>query len=212
MFFRHERRHVSGRARRCRSSAASAGRYRGGAGTWARGWRFRGSSAAASRRPRWMCGWTGKKNCRAKNTGPSRMKMWRGRPRPRSSTTSTSMITTHDHHHDHEHHREHEHLRDDEPRGRGAPAPHEHSTTSHAHGRGLTEIREIIAKAAISDTAKKTAIAIFEAWGRRRPRFTPRPSRRCTSTKWARWMRWSTSSARRSEPRPWEWTRSSALR
>ena len=38
----------------------------------------------------------------------------------------------------------------------GRPAP---------HGRGLTEIREIISAAAISDTAKKTAIAIFEALG-----------------------------------------------
>src|SRR6202007_2983040 len=39
-------------------------------------------------------------------------------------------------------------------------APH-----SHEHGRGLTEIREIIRKAAISETAKKTAVAIFEALG-----------------------------------------------
>ena len=44
----------------------------------------------------------------------------------------------------------------------GAPAPHTHS---HEHGRGLTEIREIIGKAAISNSAKKTAIAIFEALG-----------------------------------------------
>jgi uncharacterized protein (TIGR00299 family) protein len=49
------------------------------------------------------------------------------------------------HHHDHEH----EHHHKDE----------------HQHGRGLTEIREIIGKAAISDTAKQTAIAIFEALG-----------------------------------------------
>ncbi|MGA7770599.1 MAG: nickel pincer cofactor biosynthesis protein LarC [Candidatus Sulfotelmatobacter sp.] len=54
------------------------------------------------------------------------------------------------HHHDHEH----EHLQ------AGASAPKEHE-----HGRGLTEIREIIGKAAISDTAKKTAITIFEALG-----------------------------------------------
>jgi hypothetical protein len=40
------------------------------------------------------------------------------------------------------------------------PAPHE-----HGHARGLTEIREIIRKAAISGTAKKTAITIFEALG-----------------------------------------------
>jgi hypothetical protein len=44
----------------------------------------------------------------------------------------------------------------------GAPAPHEHE---HAHRRGLSEIREIILRAAISDRAKKTAISIFEALG-----------------------------------------------
>jgi len=43
---------------------------------------------------------------------------------------------------------------------KGAPAPHEHS-----HGRGLNEIREIIGKAGIGDTAKKTALAMFEALG-----------------------------------------------
>jgi uncharacterized protein (TIGR00299 family) protein len=48
----------------------------------------------------------------------------------------------------------------------GAPTQHEHPHThEHAHSRGLTEIREIIGKAAISDPAKKTAIAIFEALG-----------------------------------------------
>src|SRR5712691_9956481 len=40
----------------------------------------------------------------------------------------------------------------------GAPAPHE-------HGRGLKEIRAIIGKAGISEGAKSTAIAIFEALG-----------------------------------------------
>jgi len=46
---------------------------------------------------------------------------------------------------------------------------HEHShgdsreDHDHDHGRGLAEIREIIAKAAISSTAKATAIRIFEA-------------------------------------------------
>ena len=74
----------------------------------------------------------------------------------------------HDHHshHEHEHHHSHEHSTDHELASgadvsrAGAPAPHEHS-----HGRGLTEIREIIGQSAISDTAKKTAIAIFEALG-----------------------------------------------
>jgi len=64
-------------------------------------------------------------------------------------------------HHEHGHHHH-----DQEPTSgidasrAGAPAPHEHS-----HGRGLAEIRAIIRKAAISDTAKQTAIAIFEALG-----------------------------------------------
>jgi pyridinium-3,5-bisthiocarboxylic acid mononucleotide nickel chelatase len=38
-------------------------------------------------------------------------------------------------------------------------------THSHGHGRGLTEIREIIEKAAISRRAKATAIRIFETLG-----------------------------------------------
>ncbi len=41
---------------------------------------------------------------------------------------------------------------------KGVPAPHEHA-------RRLTEIREIIFAAAISDTSKKTAITIFEGLG-----------------------------------------------
>ena len=69
---------------------------------------------------------------------------------------------------EHEHHHAHDHLHDDDHEHSsevgssraGVPAPHEHS-----HGRGLTEICEIIGKAAISDTAKKTAIAIFKALG-----------------------------------------------
>src|SRR6202161_1613801 len=42
---------------------------------------------------------------------------------------------------------------------------HQHSHED-SHGRGLTEIREITSAAAISETAQKTAIAIFEALGR----------------------------------------------
>ncbi len=63
--------------------------------------------------------------------------------------------TSHDHHqHEHYDHdrREHSHSHED---------PH-----SHEHGRGLREIRAIISAAAISETAKKTAISIFEALGR----------------------------------------------
>jgi uncharacterized protein (TIGR00299 family) protein len=43
------------------------------------------------------------------------------------------------------------------------PHAHEHL---HEHGRGLTEIRQIISAASISDGAKKTAIDIFEELGR----------------------------------------------
>jgi len=73
----------------------------------------------------------------------------------------------HDHHgHDHGHHHDHEHSSGAQISRVEAPAPHEHSHEhSHSHSRGLTEIREVIGKAAISDTAKKTAIAIFEALG-----------------------------------------------
>ncbi|HVP43941.1 MAG TPA: nickel pincer cofactor biosynthesis protein LarC [Terriglobales bacterium] len=65
---------------------------------------------------------------------------------------------SHGHTHDHGHsHHQHSH---DESRA-GAPAPHKHD---HGHPlRGLKEIREIIAKAKISDSAKTRAVAIFEA-------------------------------------------------
>ena len=70
--------------------------------------------------------------------------------------------TDHEHAgHDHEHeHHGHSHSYPGETRA-GAPATHEHS-----HGRGLSEIRKIISAASISASAKKTAIAIFEALGR----------------------------------------------
>jgi len=61
----------------------------------------------------------------------------------------------------------------------GAHAPHEHKPThehgdtqpdhvhghGRVHGRGLKEIKALIAKAEISERAKKTATAIFEALG-----------------------------------------------
>jgi len=62
--------------------------------------------------------------------------------------------------HDHGHHHDRKHSLGIDISRAGAPSPHEHS-----HGRGLKEIREIIGNAAISDTAKKTAIAIFEDLG-----------------------------------------------
>jgi|ERR1700728_1956538 len=77
--------------------------------------------------------------------------------------------TGHSHEHSHENPHEHEHSRHThshagESSRAGAPAPHEHSH-SHEHGRGLAEIRRIISAASISETAKKTAIGIFEALG-----------------------------------------------
>ncbi len=73
----------------------------------------------------------------------------------------------HDHGHEHGHKhgpehielREHNYVQSDSTRA-GAPAPHDHE-----HGRGLKQILEIIRKAGISDGAKRTAIAIFEALG-----------------------------------------------
>lgn len=56
----------------------------------------------------------------------------------------------------------HEHLHD-----HSAGHSHEHGRNSHehCHARGLTEIRQLIMKAAIAGTAKATAIRIFEALG-----------------------------------------------
>ncbi|MGH9538361.1 MAG: nickel pincer cofactor biosynthesis protein LarC [Terriglobales bacterium] len=74
----------------------------------------------------------------------------------------------HKHDHAHDHHepvelREHNYgqTRSEGSRA-GAPAPHLHQ---HEHGRRLKEIREIIRKAAISNGARTTATAIFEALG-----------------------------------------------
>ncbi len=64
------------------------------------------------------------------------------------------------HHHDHQHPHGHGHASEVSSSQAGAPVPHEHS-----HGRGLDEIRTIIGKASISDRAKHTSIAIFEALG-----------------------------------------------
>jgi len=63
--------------------------------------------------------------------------------------------TEHHHHHDHDHEHRHSH-------------EHEHSQEQH-HGhhphRGLKEIRGIICKAGISETARQTAVRIFEVLG-----------------------------------------------
>lgn len=62
----------------------------------------------------------------------------------------------HSHDHPHEHHAAH-----------GAVATEEagHSHVAHEHGRHLKEILQMIAKAPISDPAKKRAAAIFQALG-----------------------------------------------
>jgi pyridinium-3,5-bisthiocarboxylic acid mononucleotide nickel chelatase len=71
---------------------------------------------------------------------------------PRSNQLAAKQEHTHgdSHSHEHDHHHDHE---------------HHHDSHEHQHGRGLTEIREIIRKAALNDSVKKTAIAIFEKLG-----------------------------------------------
>ena len=69
----------------------------------------------------------------------------------------------HDHAHGHEHSHGDSHHKTTEQSRAKAPAPHGHE---HAHPhRGLTEIRRIISAAAISESAKTTAIRTFEALG-----------------------------------------------
>jgi uncharacterized protein (TIGR00299 family) protein len=80
-------------------------------------------------------------------------------PREEHARRQTSDVHAHEHEaQGHAHPHEHSHAHEQ-------PHSHEHSY-SHDHGRGLTEIRRIISAASISEGAKKTAIAIFEALGR----------------------------------------------
>ncbi|PYX86239.1 MAG: nickel pincer cofactor biosynthesis protein LarC [Acidobacteria bacterium] len=58
-------------------------------------------------------------------------------------------------HEEHEHGHKHDH---------GSAHTHE-DKHEHGHGRGLKEIKQIISTAAVSETAKQTAIAIFQALG-----------------------------------------------
>jgi pyridinium-3,5-bisthiocarboxylic acid mononucleotide nickel chelatase len=67
----------------------------------------------------------------------------------------------HEHHHDH--FPLHHHHNAAEQGAATVDDTHEHH--DHAHGRNLTEIKRIIAPAEISERAKRTAIAIFEALG-----------------------------------------------
>lgn len=84
-------------------------------------------------------------------------------------------VHSHDHAHDDEH-REHSHDSHSDSQsqsgGRAGLQPGEHSVEkdgasapARVHGRHLSEIKKIIAATSISETAKKTAIAIFEALG-----------------------------------------------
>ena len=69
----------------------------------------------------------------------------------------------HPHQHSHEHH-DHDHDETAWRRGSAAPKTGQSPVTTQ-HGRGLSEIRQIIEKVAISSNAKATAIKIFEALG-----------------------------------------------
>jgi pyridinium-3,5-bisthiocarboxylic acid mononucleotide nickel chelatase len=68
-----------------------------------------------------------------------------------------------DHAHEHGHHQHHHHSGTKESIEKEVSQKGAHA--AHGHARGLPEIRAIIAKAAISETAKKNAIRIFEALG-----------------------------------------------
>jgi pyridinium-3,5-bisthiocarboxylic acid mononucleotide nickel chelatase len=65
----------------------------------------------------------------------------------------------HEHPHEHGHSHSHEHTHSHTSAGDHAPHTH-----GHTH-RGLNEIRKIISAARISDQAKKTATAVFQALG-----------------------------------------------
>jgi pyridinium-3,5-bisthiocarboxylic acid mononucleotide nickel chelatase len=77
---------------------------------------------------------------------------------PREIVAVSGHEHSHEHSHEHRHEETHAH-------------PHSHSHPSSRagvsapHGRSLKEIKAIIGKAAISENAKKSAIAIFEALG-----------------------------------------------
>jgi uncharacterized protein (TIGR00299 family) protein len=92
---------------------------------------------------------------------------------PREEFLEQHEHSHHDHEHDHGHsHHEHAHEHHDheqhlhEQHGHEHPGhTHEAQGHSHSHHRGLKEIREIISKAGISESAKQRAIRIFEVLG-----------------------------------------------
>jgi pyridinium-3,5-bisthiocarboxylic acid mononucleotide nickel chelatase len=78
---------------------------------------------------------------------------------------SASQATSHhEHHHAHKHNHAHDHEHEHSREHFGEEGSRPRHTHAHAH-RGLTEIRNIISSAAISESAKATALAIFEALG-----------------------------------------------
>ena len=71
---------------------------------------------------------------------------------PRSTNLAAKQEDTHGDSHSHEHDHHHEHER-------------HHDFHEHQHGHGLVEIREIIRKTSLNESAKRTAISIFEMLG-----------------------------------------------
>lgn len=64
-----------------------------------------------------------------------------------------------EHSHDHHHHHPHDH---DHPHDHGHSHDHPHE---HSHTRGLTEIREIISRSALSPEVKDRAVRLFQRLG-----------------------------------------------
>ncbi|MGH9517643.1 MAG: nickel pincer cofactor biosynthesis protein LarC [Terriglobales bacterium] len=69
---------------------------------------------------------------------------------PRTAESESQHQHSHSHSHDHEHHHH---------------QVHDQHSSHHDHTRGLTEIRQIIGKAAFSDSVNRVAMAIFEKLG-----------------------------------------------
>lgn len=74
------------------------------------------------------------------------------------SASQTGVSEQHEHTHEHGHRHEHSDTHDSHHQHHDHP----HHDHGHQHGRGLVEIREIIRKAAISESAKEVAIKVFE--------------------------------------------------
>ncbi|HWZ44458.1 MAG TPA: nickel pincer cofactor biosynthesis protein LarC [Candidatus Saccharimonadales bacterium] len=83
-----------------------------------------------------------------------------------SHETSSPVAHPHEHPHSHEHGHSHSHEHGhSHDHGHSHEHSHSQDRTHGHHHRGLKEIREIIMRAAISETAKARAIRIFEVLG-----------------------------------------------